>query len=149
MTKSQSLTALPGSVCTPPAECTTHRYFGSFSGLRSASVSIQGKKRDAACFCSRRKCSQKRRCFLPCRGHFDIRQLCVRLDQVCTSECQLLKGHTRRGLLPSWPACVFPGGRPVCLCWKQDEGLGGHWADLGCWGQTNSPEKCVILGGGK
>lgn len=43
VTKSQSLTALPGSICTPPAECTTHRYFGSFSGLYSASASIQGE----------------------------------------------------------------------------------------------------------
>ncbi|XP_015281457.1 PREDICTED: run domain Beclin-1 interacting and cysteine-rich containing protein, partial [Gekko japonicus] len=42
--KSQSLTALPGSVCTPPAECMTHRYFGSFSGLHSASASIQDRR---------------------------------------------------------------------------------------------------------
>ncbi|XP_074070835.1 run domain Beclin-1-interacting and cysteine-rich domain-containing protein isoform X3 [Macrotis lagotis] len=32
MTKSQSLTALPGSCTTPPAKYTQHCYFGSFSG---------------------------------------------------------------------------------------------------------------------
>ncbi|XP_077204171.1 run domain Beclin-1-interacting and cysteine-rich domain-containing protein isoform X3 [Paroedura picta] len=42
--KSQSLTALPGSVCTPPAECLTHRYFGSFSGLHSISASTQDRR---------------------------------------------------------------------------------------------------------
>uniref|UniRef100_A0A8C0GE20 Rubicon autophagy regulator n=1 Tax=Chelonoidis abingdonii TaxID=106734 RepID=A0A8C0GE20_CHEAB len=33
VTKSQSLTALPGSVCIPPMDYTQHRYFGSFSSL--------------------------------------------------------------------------------------------------------------------
>ncbi|XP_033006785.1 run domain Beclin-1-interacting and cysteine-rich domain-containing protein isoform X2 [Lacerta agilis] len=52
VTKSQSLTALPGSICTPPAECTTHRYFGSFSGLYSASASIQGRRPSNTWVCS-------------------------------------------------------------------------------------------------
>ncbi|XP_066477780.1 run domain Beclin-1-interacting and cysteine-rich domain-containing protein isoform X2 [Tiliqua scincoides] len=52
VTKSQSLTALPGPVCTPPAECTTHRYFGSFSGLRSASASIQDRRLSSTLVCS-------------------------------------------------------------------------------------------------
>ncbi|XP_061493557.1 run domain Beclin-1-interacting and cysteine-rich domain-containing protein isoform X2 [Rhineura floridana] len=52
VTKSQSLTALPGSVCTPPAECTTHRYFGSFSGLHSASASMQGRRPSSTWVCS-------------------------------------------------------------------------------------------------
>uniref|UniRef100_A0A8D0GZJ1 Rubicon autophagy regulator n=1 Tax=Sphenodon punctatus TaxID=8508 RepID=A0A8D0GZJ1_SPHPU len=50
VTKSQSLTALPGSVYTPPADYTPHRYFGSFSSLHQpASTSISGKGRGAAC----------------------------------------------------------------------------------------------------
>ncbi|XP_034988450.2 run domain Beclin-1-interacting and cysteine-rich domain-containing protein isoform X1 [Zootoca vivipara] len=52
VTKSQSLTALPGSICTPPAECTTHRYFGSFSGLYSASASIQDRRPSNTWVCS-------------------------------------------------------------------------------------------------
>nr|XP_056705723.1 run domain Beclin-1-interacting and cysteine-rich domain-containing protein [Euleptes europaea] len=50
--KSQSLTALPGSVCTPPAECVTHRYFGSFSGLHSASASMQDRRLTSTSLCS-------------------------------------------------------------------------------------------------
>ncbi|KAJ6655527.1 hypothetical protein lerEdw1_005105 [Lerista edwardsae] len=52
VTKSQSLTALPGSVCTPPTECTAHRYFGSFSGLRSASAGIQDRRLSSTLVCS-------------------------------------------------------------------------------------------------
>ncbi|XP_078245837.1 run domain Beclin-1-interacting and cysteine-rich domain-containing protein isoform X3 [Pogona vitticeps] len=52
VTKSQSLTALPGSVCTPPAECTTHRYFGSFSGLHSASACIPDRRLSNPSVCS-------------------------------------------------------------------------------------------------
>ncbi|XP_053165639.1 run domain Beclin-1-interacting and cysteine-rich domain-containing protein isoform X3 [Hemicordylus capensis] len=44
VTKSRSLTALPGSIYTPPAECTTYRYLGSFSGLHSVSTSIQDRR---------------------------------------------------------------------------------------------------------
>uniref|UniRef100_A0A8C3SU60 Rubicon autophagy regulator n=1 Tax=Chelydra serpentina TaxID=8475 RepID=A0A8C3SU60_CHESE len=41
VTKSQSLTALPGSVCIPPMDYTQHRYFGSFSSLHQpASTSV-------------------------------------------------------------------------------------------------------------
>ncbi|KAF7236958.1 Run domain Beclin-1-interacting and cysteine-rich domain-containing protein [Varanus komodoensis] len=50
--KSQSLTALPGSVCTPPVECTTHRCFGSFSGLHSASAGIQDRRLSGTLVCS-------------------------------------------------------------------------------------------------
>ncbi|XP_054838037.1 run domain Beclin-1-interacting and cysteine-rich domain-containing protein isoform X2 [Eublepharis macularius] len=50
--KSQSLTALPGSVCTPPAECMAHRYFGSFSGLHLSSASMQDRRPSSASVCS-------------------------------------------------------------------------------------------------
>uniref|UniRef100_A0A8C0IM85 Rubicon autophagy regulator n=1 Tax=Chelonoidis abingdonii TaxID=106734 RepID=A0A8C0IM85_CHEAB len=46
VTKSQSLTALPGSVCIPPMDYTQHRYFGSFSSLHqpaSTSISVLGQ----------------------------------------------------------------------------------------------------------
>ncbi|XP_062987835.1 run domain Beclin-1-interacting and cysteine-rich domain-containing protein isoform X2 [Elgaria multicarinata webbii] len=52
VTKSQSLTALPGSICTPPVECTAQRYFGSFSGLHSASASIQDRRLSSPLVCS-------------------------------------------------------------------------------------------------
>nr|XP_032633245.1 run domain Beclin-1-interacting and cysteine-rich domain-containing protein [Chelonoidis abingdonii] len=45
VTKSQSLTALPGSVCIPPMDYTQHRYFGSFSSLHQpASTSMSDRK---------------------------------------------------------------------------------------------------------
>ncbi|XP_048362214.1 run domain Beclin-1-interacting and cysteine-rich domain-containing protein [Sphaerodactylus townsendi] len=50
--KSQSLTALPGSVFTPPADCVTHRYFGSFSGLHSTSASMQARRPTSTSLCS-------------------------------------------------------------------------------------------------
>uniref|UniRef100_A0A8C4YJ89 RUN domain-containing protein n=1 Tax=Gopherus evgoodei TaxID=1825980 RepID=A0A8C4YJ89_9SAUR len=40
VTKSQSLTALPGSVCIPPMDYTQHRYFGSFSSLHQPCVPL-------------------------------------------------------------------------------------------------------------
>uniref|UniRef100_A0A8C0GFM0 Rubicon autophagy regulator n=1 Tax=Chelonoidis abingdonii TaxID=106734 RepID=A0A8C0GFM0_CHEAB len=47
VTKSQSLTALPGSVCIPPMDYTQHRYFGSFSSLHQpASTSMSGNRRE-------------------------------------------------------------------------------------------------------
>lgn len=36
MTKSQSLTALPGSTYTPPTSHAQHSYFGSFSSLQQS-----------------------------------------------------------------------------------------------------------------
>ncbi|XP_050819738.1 run domain Beclin-1-interacting and cysteine-rich domain-containing protein isoform X6 [Gopherus flavomarginatus] len=45
VTKSQSLTALPGSVCIPPMDYTQHRYFGSFSSLHQpASTSMSDRR---------------------------------------------------------------------------------------------------------
>ncbi|XP_074860818.1 run domain Beclin-1-interacting and cysteine-rich domain-containing protein isoform X2 [Carettochelys insculpta] len=45
VTQTQSLTALPGSVCSPPVDYTQHRYFGSFSGLHQpASTSVSDRR---------------------------------------------------------------------------------------------------------
>ncbi|XP_042313313.1 run domain Beclin-1-interacting and cysteine-rich domain-containing protein isoform X2 [Sceloporus undulatus] len=52
MTKSRSLTALSGSICTPPAECTAQRYFGSFSGVNIAAASIQDRRLSSTLVCS-------------------------------------------------------------------------------------------------
>uniref|UniRef100_A0A8C8RWE8 Rubicon autophagy regulator n=1 Tax=Pelusios castaneus TaxID=367368 RepID=A0A8C8RWE8_9SAUR len=41
VTKSQSLTALPGSVCIPPVDYAQHRYFRSFSDLSSMSQPLE------------------------------------------------------------------------------------------------------------
>ncbi|XP_066203211.1 run domain Beclin-1-interacting and cysteine-rich domain-containing protein isoform X6 [Saccopteryx leptura] len=49
VTKSQSLTALPGSTCTPPASHVQHSYFGSFSGLHQ-SVPNHGTERRSTSF---------------------------------------------------------------------------------------------------
>uniref|UniRef100_A0A8C3SU35 Rubicon autophagy regulator n=1 Tax=Chelydra serpentina TaxID=8475 RepID=A0A8C3SU35_CHESE len=51
VTKSQSLTALPGSVCIPPMDYTQHRYFGSFSSLHQpASTSMSGNRSGGCVF---------------------------------------------------------------------------------------------------
>ncbi|XP_066096774.1 run domain Beclin-1-interacting and cysteine-rich domain-containing protein isoform X7 [Saccopteryx bilineata] len=49
VTKSQSLTALPGSTCTPPASHVQHSYFGSFSGFHQ-SVPNHGTERRSTSF---------------------------------------------------------------------------------------------------
>ncbi|XP_029795354.1 run domain Beclin-1-interacting and cysteine-rich domain-containing protein isoform X3 [Suricata suricatta] len=49
VTKSQSLTALPGSTYTPPASSTQHSYFGSFSSLHQ-SVPSHGSERRSTSF---------------------------------------------------------------------------------------------------
>ncbi|XP_044887137.1 run domain Beclin-1-interacting and cysteine-rich domain-containing protein isoform X2 [Mauremys mutica] len=46
--KSQSLTALPGSVCNPPMDYTQHRYFGSFSSLHQPASSSMSDRRPAS-----------------------------------------------------------------------------------------------------
>lgn len=48
VTKSQSLTALPGSVCIPPMDYTQHRYFGSFSSLHQPASSSMSDRRPAS-----------------------------------------------------------------------------------------------------
>lgn len=48
VTKSQSLTALPGSVCMPPMDYTQHRYFGSFSSLHQPASSSMSDRRPAS-----------------------------------------------------------------------------------------------------
>ncbi|XP_037765505.1 run domain Beclin-1-interacting and cysteine-rich domain-containing protein isoform X7 [Chelonia mydas] len=53
VTKSQSLTALPGSVCIPPMDYTQHRYFGSFSSLHQpASTSTSDRRPASSSVCS-------------------------------------------------------------------------------------------------
>ncbi|XP_065413636.1 run domain Beclin-1-interacting and cysteine-rich domain-containing protein isoform X2 [Chrysemys picta bellii] len=53
VTKSQSLTALPGSVCIPPMDYTQHRYFGSFSSLHQpASTSMSDRRPASPSVCS-------------------------------------------------------------------------------------------------
>ncbi|XP_073215200.1 run domain Beclin-1-interacting and cysteine-rich domain-containing protein isoform X3 [Lepidochelys kempii] len=53
VTKSQSLTALPGSVCIPPMDYTQHRYFGSFSSLHQpASTSMSDRRPASSSVCS-------------------------------------------------------------------------------------------------
>uniref|UniRef100_A0A8C3HW80 Rubicon autophagy regulator n=1 Tax=Chrysemys picta bellii TaxID=8478 RepID=A0A8C3HW80_CHRPI len=53
VTKSQSLTALPGSVCIPPMDYTQHRYFGSFSSLHQpASTSMSDRRQASPSVCS-------------------------------------------------------------------------------------------------
>ncbi|XP_038272610.1 LOW QUALITY PROTEIN: run domain Beclin-1-interacting and cysteine-rich domain-containing protein [Dermochelys coriacea] len=53
VTKSQSLTALPGSVCIPPMDYTQHRYFGSFSSLHQpASISMSDRRPASSSMCS-------------------------------------------------------------------------------------------------
>ncbi|CAM5173960.1 unnamed protein product [Natator depressus] len=53
VTKSQSLTALPGSVCIPPMDYTQHRYFGSFSSLhQQASTSMSDRRPASSSVCS-------------------------------------------------------------------------------------------------
>ncbi|KAM7132953.1 run domain Beclin-1-interacting and cysteine-rich domain-containing protein isoform 2-T2 [Molossus nigricans] len=49
VTKSQSLTALPGSTCTPPTSYAQHSYFGSFSSLYQ-SVPNHGPERRSTSF---------------------------------------------------------------------------------------------------
>ncbi|KAM5334487.1 run domain Beclin-1-interacting and cysteine-rich domain-containing protein isoform 5-T5 [Glossophaga mutica] len=49
VTKSQSLTALPGSTCTPPTSFAQHSYFGSFSNLHQ-SVPNHGPERRSTSF---------------------------------------------------------------------------------------------------
>ncbi|XP_005873207.1 PREDICTED: run domain Beclin-1 interacting and cysteine-rich containing protein isoform X10 [Myotis brandtii] len=49
VTKSQSLTALPGSTCTPPTSSAQHSYFGSFSSLHQ-SVPNHGPERRSTSF---------------------------------------------------------------------------------------------------
>lgn len=49
VTKSQSLTALPGSTCTPPTSSAQHSYFGSFSSLHQ-SVPNHGSERRSTSF---------------------------------------------------------------------------------------------------
>ncbi|XP_054569867.1 run domain Beclin-1-interacting and cysteine-rich domain-containing protein [Eptesicus fuscus] len=49
VTKSQSLTALPGSTCTPPTSSGQHSYFGSFSSLHQ-SVPNHGPERRSTSF---------------------------------------------------------------------------------------------------
>ncbi|KAM5276224.1 run domain Beclin-1-interacting and cysteine-rich domain-containing protein isoform 15-T15 [Hipposideros larvatus] len=48
-TKSQSLTALPGSTCTPPTSYAQHSYFGSFSSLHQ-SIPNHGPERRSTSF---------------------------------------------------------------------------------------------------
>ncbi|XP_034637295.1 run domain Beclin-1-interacting and cysteine-rich domain-containing protein isoform X4 [Trachemys scripta elegans] len=48
VTKSQSLTALPGSVCIPPMDYTQHRYFGSFSSLHQPASNSMSDRRPAS-----------------------------------------------------------------------------------------------------
>ncbi|KAM9126682.1 run domain Beclin-1-interacting and cysteine-rich domain-containing protein isoform 1-T1 [Pangshura tecta] len=51
--KSQSLTALPGSVCIPPVDYTQHGYFGSFSSLpQPASSSMSDRRPASSSVCS-------------------------------------------------------------------------------------------------
>ncbi|XP_054431133.1 run domain Beclin-1-interacting and cysteine-rich domain-containing protein isoform X2 [Pteronotus mesoamericanus] len=45
VTKSQSLTALPGSTCTPPTSYAQHSYFGSFSSLHQSVPNYGPEKR--------------------------------------------------------------------------------------------------------
>ncbi|XP_077682591.1 run domain Beclin-1-interacting and cysteine-rich domain-containing protein isoform X4 [Eretmochelys imbricata] len=53
VTKSQSLTALPGSVCIPSMDYTQHRYFGSFSNLHQpASTSMSDRRPASSSVCS-------------------------------------------------------------------------------------------------
>ncbi|XP_067417196.1 run domain Beclin-1-interacting and cysteine-rich domain-containing protein isoform X1 [Emydura macquarii macquarii] len=53
VTKSQSLTALPGSVCITPVDYTQHRYFGSFSSLHQpASTSVSDRRPASSSVCS-------------------------------------------------------------------------------------------------
>nr|XP_060623275.1 run domain Beclin-1-interacting and cysteine-rich domain-containing protein isoform X4 [Anolis sagrei ordinatus] len=52
VTKSRSLTALPGSMCIPPAESTAPCYFGSFSGVHTAAASIQDRRLSSTLVCS-------------------------------------------------------------------------------------------------
>ncbi|XP_026505907.1 run domain Beclin-1-interacting and cysteine-rich domain-containing protein isoform X2 [Terrapene carolina triunguis] len=53
VTKSQSLTALPGSVYIPPMDYTHHRYFGSFSSLHQpASTSMSDRRPASSSVCS-------------------------------------------------------------------------------------------------
>lgn len=49
VTKSQSLTALPGSTCTPPTSFAQHSYFGSYSNLHQ-SVPNHGPERRSTSF---------------------------------------------------------------------------------------------------
>ncbi|XP_036987756.2 run domain Beclin-1-interacting and cysteine-rich domain-containing protein isoform X3 [Artibeus jamaicensis] len=49
VTKSQSLTALPGSTCTPPISFAQHSYFGSFSNLHQ-SIPNHGPERRSTSF---------------------------------------------------------------------------------------------------
>ncbi|XP_016055468.1 PREDICTED: run domain Beclin-1-interacting and cysteine-rich domain-containing protein isoform X2 [Miniopterus natalensis] len=49
VTKSQSLTALPGSTCTPPTSYAQHSYFGSFSSLHQ-SIPNHGPERRSTSF---------------------------------------------------------------------------------------------------
>ncbi|XP_058518001.1 run domain Beclin-1-interacting and cysteine-rich domain-containing protein isoform X1 [Ochotona princeps] len=48
VTKSQSLTALPGSTCTPPASYAQHSYFGSFSSLHQSMPSHNAERRSTS-----------------------------------------------------------------------------------------------------
>ncbi|XP_047731219.1 run domain Beclin-1-interacting and cysteine-rich domain-containing protein isoform X1 [Prionailurus viverrinus] len=48
VTKSQSLTALPGSTCTPPTSYAQHSYFGSFSSLHQSVPSHSSERRSTS-----------------------------------------------------------------------------------------------------
>ncbi|XP_019579205.1 run domain Beclin-1-interacting and cysteine-rich domain-containing protein isoform X5 [Rhinolophus sinicus] len=48
VTKSQSLTALPGSTCTPPIPYAQHSYFGSFSSLHQATPNHGPERRSTS-----------------------------------------------------------------------------------------------------
>lgn len=48
VTKSQSLTALPGSTCTPPIPYAQHSYFGSFSGLHQSTPNHGPERRSTS-----------------------------------------------------------------------------------------------------
>lgn len=63
------------------------------------------------------------------------------LQQLCPSECWLLNGYARSGLLPPPPACVFPGGLVASLGEKQIKGWVDSWADLAghCWADFDFP----------
>ncbi|MBZ3874831.1 Run domain Beclin-1 interacting and cysteine-rich containing protein, partial [Sciurus carolinensis] len=48
VTKSQSLTALPGSTCTPPTSYAQHSYFGSSSGLHQSMPNHSSERRSTS-----------------------------------------------------------------------------------------------------